>query len=84
MAKLHDLLAPHLLRRLKADVLRNIAPKRELRNRGTGSSSSPSLSPSTLSTRAGGAGHQPSRPLQTLIIYNSDWNPHNAIQVGVV
>ena len=30
MAKLHDLLAPHLLRRLKADVLKNIPPKREL------------------------------------------------------
>lgn len=28
--KLHDLLAPHLLRRLKADVLKNIPPKREL------------------------------------------------------
>lgn len=30
VAKLHDLLAPHLLRRLKADVLKNIPPKREL------------------------------------------------------
>lgn len=30
VTKLHDLLAPHLLRRLKADVLKNIPPKREL------------------------------------------------------
>lgn len=30
MTKLHDLLAPHLLRRLKADVLKNIPAKREL------------------------------------------------------
>lgn len=27
--KLHDLLGPHLLRRLKADVLKNIPGKRE-------------------------------------------------------
>ena len=30
VSKLHDLLGPHLLRRLKADVLKNIPPKREL------------------------------------------------------
>lgn len=30
VSKLHDLLAPHLLRRLKADVLKNIPAKREL------------------------------------------------------
>ena len=29
MAKLHALLAPHLLRRMKRDVLRNLPPKRE-------------------------------------------------------
>ena len=28
--KLHELLAPHLLRRLKQDVLKNIPSKREL------------------------------------------------------
>lgn len=30
VAKLHALLKPHLLRRLKADVLRKLPPKREL------------------------------------------------------
>ena len=30
MKKLHELLAPHLLRRLKQDVLKNIPSKREL------------------------------------------------------